>query len=125
MFDGLSPGYYEIKETKTPEGYVTTGTDCFYIRVNNNGVSLIQPDLSKPAEQWSVIGSSDMVYTFTAAQGETPATAYVGNTPGAELPHTGGIGTSHLYLTGGLMTLAAGLILYLKRKKSYLNNRIT
>lgn len=125
MFDGLSPGYYEIKETKTPEGYVTTGTDCFYIRVNKDGVSLIQPDLSKPAEQWSVIGSSDMVYTFTAAQGKTPATAYVGNTPGAELPHTGGIGTSHLYLTGGLMTLAAGLILYLKRKKSYLNNRIT
>ncbi|MBQ9065600.1 MAG: Cna B-type domain-containing protein [Blautia sp.] len=41
-FTGLAPGYYEVKETETPAGYIKTGSDVFYVRVENGEISHVE-----------------------------------------------------------------------------------
>ena len=55
------------------------------------------------------------VRTFTAATADTNAQAKVENTPGAELPHTGGVGTRLFTIIGSMLTLGAGLLLWRRR----------
>ena len=48
----------------------------------------------------------------------TTVVTKVNNQSGAELPSTGGIGTTVFYVVGGLMVLAAIVLLVTKKKMS-------
>ena len=120
-FTGLSAGYYEVVEAEIPAGYVQTGDGVFYIKVENGTVSLTTRTITEDGEgvkhvSWNV-NSGDAKLVFTAAVGEDPATAQVGNDAGTALPQTGGIGTTLFTALGGLMTATAGAILTMKTNR--------
>lgn len=116
-FNGLTEGYYEVKEEFLPAGYIQTGDGVFYIRVHNGVVSLIEKDSS--AETGWKERSSGGKLLFTAAEGETPALATVGNESGAALPSSGGPGTTWFYLIGSILLLGCGVLLAARRRVSH------
>lgn len=116
-FKGIKAGYYEVKETRTPYGYVLTDDGTFYVKVDSNGVKLLEKNIV------------DGKLSFTEATGtsvgnvsintlDTTVTFTVENTPGASLPSTGGPGTNLLYFLGSMMIMLAGVgFILLSRKK--------
>lgn len=103
-FKGLGEGTYTIKEIVAPNGYnllkdeitITITADakltgCTWTVKDSNGKAL------------SV--DSNHLYELT-----------VENNAGAELPSTGGIGTTVFYVLGGLLVVCAGVLLITKRR---------
>ena len=129
-FSDLVHGYYELTETIAPSGYVLTGDTAVYFKVDDYGVRWLNKGSGKPSE-WGGPGSNTMI-TFEAAQAaveddpETEedesrdaanATFTIGNTPGTQLPETGGIGTALFTVIGTALSATAGAALMLQRKK--------
>ena len=114
---GIGSGYYEVKESVLPNGYVIIGDGAFYIRVSTAGVELLQKDLTKKPKDWTVIQKGGMVYSVSQAEGTTPASIMVENEPGTALPNTGGPGTGMLYLMGIMMAAFAGAGLVMGRRR--------
>ena len=128
QFTALTQGYYELTETKAPEGYVLINNDPVYFQIENGQVKWIE--WSTTDQEWIVkSASSDGMVTFENAKAavvDNPntdenesaaaknATFTVENTPGTQLPQTGGIGTTLFTALGGLMTAMAGAILTIK-----------
>ena len=98
----LPDGKYKLIEVDAPDGYVILANEI-YIEVANGVVT------STTASNAS---TSDKVHLNT-----TGATAVltVDNTPGIELPSSGGPGTRVIYLTGALLTLL-GVVMLMGRK---------
>ena len=107
---GLGEGEYTITETKTPDGYNTI--DPFTIKIEWN------PDTNPASET-----DCDWSATIIGKDGELPMNAALGlfelevvNQAGAELPSTGGIGTTLFYAIGGILVLAAVVLLVTKKR---------
>ncbi|MBR2260046.1 MAG: hypothetical protein IJ899_22470 [Blautia sp.] len=132
-FKGLTQGYYEIKETKTPDGYVITGDGCFYIKVDDGVIYLLEKTAGSDPKNWNATKTVVGNVTFTAAQAAvaddpetdedetvvaTNAIFTVKNTPGAALPNTGGPGTNLIYLLGMILTAVGccGIVMMRKRR---------
>lgn len=116
----IMPGYYEVKETVRPTGYVSTGEDSFFIHVTISGIELLQKEMDKAPEEWIAIqppsGDNGIVYQFTDATDSTPAVAIIENESGAELPMTGGIGTTLFYLLGSILVIVGGIYFIARRR---------
>ena len=99
-FTGLRPGRYKLEERKAPDGYVLT-EGPWYFTVNAGTATL------------------DAKYRLASqVEGDDhPNEFWIENTPGAQLPQTGGIGTTLFTAFGGLMTATAGAILTIRRKR--------
>lgn len=99
-FTGLKNGRYRLEETLVPDGYIKT-EQFYFITIDKNGKGGL--DTSIPHEMISP--DSGNVYT-------------VENEPGAELPHTGGSGTTMIYILGLVLTTiaAAGFVIGRRRK---------
>ena len=110
-FDGLTSGYYEIKETELPTGYVLTGDGKFYIKVANGTVAFVRKN---PYGIW-VENEGNEKLILMPASSDSPATAKVGNEAGAALPSAGGPGTKLFTILGGMLMLGAGMMLFRKR----------
>ena len=104
LFDELSSGYYEVKETGLPNGYVLVGDGAFCVKVSAAGIDLVKREADKAPSEWQVV-STDGPVTF-AAEDET-YTATVANEPGSPLPHTGGPGVVPLMLLGVFLIVLA------------------
>jgi len=92
---GVLPlGTYYLKEVSAPEGYIIPESPIV-ITVAANGVTATQG--GKPL-------------TVTAGTNNTKYTIVATNSMGAELPHTGGIGTLPYTLGGGVLIIAAALM---------------
>lgn len=129
-FSGLNYGYYEVKETVFPAGYVSTGYEVFYIKADNGVVSYlaVDPAENTPITDWSPItqtSTDDTVQLLTVGVADDPQTdeneavntsVSVGNTPGAALPSSGGPGTTWMYIIGMLLTIGAGITLVSRRR---------
>ncbi len=102
--ENLPDGNYQLFETQPPAGYYGLSAPISF--TITDGV-VQEPDLTGTTIQ------------YQAKDGGTPATLTVENTPGTELPATGGRGTA-LYTFLGLMIilLAGGLLVYNKRRNS-------
>lgn len=110
---GLEAGQYFLKEIKAPDGYnllkddISIMIDADYT-VNEQGQQEVS-DLTI-----NVNGGSD------AIQGD-PATGIVQlvveNSSGVQLPETGGMGTTLLYIFGGILIVGAGTLLIVKRRR--------
>ena len=108
-----------MKEHTHPTGYISTGEDSFYIRVDKNGVRIIQKDMSKAPSDWKRVTTypnDDLVAEFTPAGASGPATATVINQKGEALPNAGGPGTTWMYLLGCILLIGCGIILTARRK---------
>lgn len=93
---------YVLKETKVPNGYITTSNDFEFSLIRNSDTGEITVSLKEKQEHISL--DSDGV------------TIIVDNTPGAALPNTGGPGTRFFIIFGSMMIAAAGALLLMKRK---------
>jgi len=112
-FKGLDDGVYTLTETVTPYGYNTIDPVVFSI-VATHSASGVSELLVKNAD-----GSDfDGKLTFTA----TPSTGIIAtnvvNNSGTVLPSTGGIGTTIFYVVGGVLVLAAIILLVTKKRMS-------
>ena len=111
-FADLAPGYYEVKETETPAGYILASESAFYIKVENGDVSLVE----RAADgAWKPRDSSETL-VFTAKASGAPATAKLGNDAGSPLPNTGGSGVIPFAAFGGILVLVAGTIFFLRKR---------
>ena len=90
---------YVLKETKAPDGYITTSNDFEFSLIRDSETGEVSISLKENQEHISM--DNDGV------------TIVIDNTPGAALPNTGGPGTRMLYLLGTILTAlaAAGLVM--------------
>ena len=117
-FTGLTDGQYKIVETQAPAGYnmmsqeitftITGGT---VITNNAATISTVEYTAKRPAVE------ADPEHEVEAQAAVETDTFTVGNTPGVELPSTGGTGTLPYPLTGLTLLLGASLWLLLRRRR--------
>jgi fimbrial isopeptide formation D2 family protein/LPXTG-motif cell wall-anchored protein len=92
--EGLKEGTYYLKETKAPEGYNL---------------------LKAPVE---IRIASDGKIFVGGSPTENTGDVRVQNKSGTLLPHTGGAGTTMIYLVGALLVLGSGVVLASKRRSN-------
>ncbi len=104
-FNGLKDGTYYLKETKAPEGYNPLPED---LSVTIKGTPVL-------TENGTGVPTAGMDVEATL-QAALTTVQEVENDTGAQMPETGGIGTTIFYTLGGLMVVAAGVLLVTKRR---------
>ncbi|MGN0518614.1 MAG: isopeptide-forming domain-containing fimbrial protein [Acutalibacteraceae bacterium] len=103
---GIDDGDYKLVETTTPQGYNTIADIEFTVTASHD-------ILSDDPKLTSLTGD-----TFTGAVDTGILSANVVNKAGATLPETGGMGTTILYVLGGILVLVAAVLLVSKRRMS-------
>lgn len=98
-FKGIDDGTYLLRETFTPDGY-NTAEDVIFTLTANHEVTSADPTLE------SVTTNNPNV---TMVEGSMNIATSVVNNKGSELPETGGMGTTMLYVAGGAIVLIAGI----------------
>lgn len=97
---GLGSGVYYLKETKAPNGYNVL-KDSKKIVITENGGMKLDADFNN-----GVVTGGEFV------KGDIQ----VKNNAGIELPSTGGMGTTLIYLIGGALVLGSGFVLANKKR---------
>lgn len=106
-FEGIPSGEYIITETKAPEGY-----------------NKLQDSITVTIEYHyeEVAGEGHVTYTYgpddTVFDNNGVARVTVKNQMGSELPDTGGVGTTMFYIIGGVLVLAAVVLLVARKRMS-------
>lgn len=103
-FEGLGEGTYTITELVAPNGYNLLKKPITVV---------IKADATLNGCTWTVTVDGNPVN----AEGNLYA-FQVANNSGAELPSTGGIGTTIFYVVGGLLVVAAGVLLVTRKRMS-------
>ena len=125
QFLGLDAGTYTLQETKAPAGY-TKDSRAYTVKIiphydddTSDAPILLSYDVEFYLGEEKLTTSSfttenDGIKVSKAVHASD--SQFIGNTPGAELPSTGGIGTTIFYVGGSLMVLAAAILLITKRR---------
>ena len=108
--EGLPIGFYEILETDHPTGY---------IRAEQNPRFKVVLDAESERLVIEALNDDDIVRVLNNYKDTGDNVFVYGNTPGAALPHTGGLGTKFFYLIGTVLTVLAGVGFLVKRKMLY------
>ena len=108
---------YELKEISAPDGYIITESSVYfkavhegtqvYLRMTDQSGNLLTDDDENP-----------ILDNDNAAVSENGLAISVKNEPGAELPHTGGPGTTLFRVLGALLAAGAGMLFMLKKRRS-------
>lgn len=107
---GLDDGDYKLEETTTPTGYNTIDPIFFTITAEHEVLS-DNPQLT------SLTGDvTSGEATFTADVTKGSLSTDVVNQAGVQLPETGGMGTTLFYVIGGVLVLAAVVLLVTKKR---------
>lgn len=104
-FTGLKAGTYYLQEIKAPDGYNLPADADATTTVEI--VATYKADGTIDLENQSVI---------VKGNGRMYVTADIANKPGPVLPSTGGIGTTIFYVLGGILTVAAIVLLIVKKR---------
>lgn len=117
---GLDDGTYWLKETKAPDGYNLI-TDPIKIEIKATTVN--DQDwtaMEGPADALTALEIKVTVgSTTTSGNGDTESGIVetdIKNNKGAELPETGGMGTTIFYVLGAILVLGAGGLLIARRR---------
>ena len=124
-FSGLDDGQYKLTETKTPVGYNTIDPIYFVIEATHDETAdaptlktlnayLTDANGNKQTEMKD--GESVNIDLGTVDLTAGSITTTVVNKSGAQLPETGGIGTTIFYVLGGVLVLAAVVLLVTKKR---------
>ena len=106
-WSGLDDGDYKLVETTTPSGYNTIPDIEFTITATHD-VSSDNPTLI------SLSGGDK----FTGVISTGVVSANIENQSGAQLPSTGGIGTTIFYVLGSILVIGAAVLLVTKKRMS-------
>ena len=110
-FEGLGAGYYEIVETKYPDGYVKSGDNpVFLVRANPNMEAVLVYTSGEHVGDPITGNATDTV--------RIDNTTMVGNEPGVALPITGGMGVEPIVAFGGILIALAAAILVIGRRRT-------
>ena len=101
-FDGLGAGEYTITETVTPAGYNTIEPFKVNVTFTADGTP-----------KWSFSGGNG-----SYDQNEGVYKIEIVNNKGTQLPETGGMGTTMLYVIGAALVICAGVLLVTRRRMS-------
>ena len=126
-FSGLDDGQYKLTETNTPAGYNTIDPIYFVIEATHDETAdaptlktlnayLTDANGNKQTEMKD--GESVNIDLGTVDLTAGSITTTVVNKSGSELPSTGGIGTTIFYVLGGVLVLAAVVLLVTKKRMS-------
>ncbi len=116
VFTDVPEGFYRLHEDVLPAGYVSAGEDpAFEIRRNPETEALEIILYRKAGNRFEEVQTETGTWENLRIGAAT--TLLVGNTPGSELPRTGGPGTAFLFGPGFLLTAGAGAGLLIRRKK--------
>lgn len=110
VWEGLDDGDYKLVETKTPTGYNTIDPIFFTITAEH------EVESDHPALKSLNGDVEDGEVVFQADADMSALTTQVVNQKGATLPETGGMGTTLFYIVGGVMVLAAVVLLVSKKR---------
>lgn len=115
VFKGLSPNVkYYLEETEAPTGYNKMAADKEIIVTPETG-----HDNSDNTKNWVKVSETTENNITTVTYLSTTSLNYVAevmNSTGAELPETGGMGTTLFYAVGGLLVVSAGVLLVVKKR---------
>ena len=96
----LLPGFYKLKETEPPPGYIKISNDpTFEVRKNQSTQAI------------------EVIFTNTDMVTYQNGTFTVQDEPGTSLPNTGGPGTSLLYLAGMMLIMMVGTGLMMSKRQ--------
>ena len=115
-------GEYMLVETKAPSGYnMMMGAVYFNVEYNWTNNQSVLTRYAQPCDfsgvRTVIAGDTETInVTYTQAASGNPATFTIGNTPGVELPATGGPGTA-AYTVSGLVLILGALWMLLRRKR--------
>lgn len=116
IIKGVQTGTYSITETKAPNGYnkLTEAVEINAVKTGETTTSTTTYlDKDGNVVDTETTGGSTVLVTID----ELAATPIVVvNKTGAELPSTGGMGTTMMYIAGGLLVAAAVVLLITKRR---------
>ena len=116
---GLDKGTYYLEETKAPTGYNRLKDPVEVV------ISVVEDAAGETVTYSATYGGEDATMTngqvdltsATQTSGKQPvATGVIENNSGAELPSTGGIGTTIFYVIGAILVLGAGILLVTRRR---------
>ena len=124
-FSGLDDGQYKLTETKTPAGYNTIDPIYFVIEATHDvtadaptlkTLNAYLTDANGNKQTETKDGESVNIDLGTVDLTAGSITTTVVNKSGAQLPETGGIGTTIFYVLGGVLVLAAVVLLVTKKR---------
>ena len=101
---GLDADTYYLEEIKTLPGY-------------NKLAAPVKVVISASVDETTKIGTATVKYSYNGSN-ESIGTVEIENNKGAELPSTGGIGTTIFYIVGAVLVAAAGILLITKKRMS-------
>ena len=114
-FKGLDDGKYKLTETKTPSGYNTIDPIEFSVTAEHKitwegeaRTTILTSLNGEPTEAGLI--------EFTPNVESGTLTTNVVNKSGSTLPETGGMGTTLFYVLGGVLVLAAVVLLVTKKR---------
>lgn len=102
-YKGLDDGIYKLSETHTPAGYNTMADKIFTVTATHN-------DGDKPS--FGTLTITDLTTTID----DGTFTSDIVNNSGSILPSTGGMGTTLLYVAGGILVACAAAYVVLNKK---------
>ena len=110
-WSGLDDGDYKLVETTTPSGYNTIADIEFTISAGH-----VDGDIPYLNTLSGNVTSGTA--TFTAVVNDGSLSTDVVNNSGAQLPSTGGIGTTIFYVLGSVLVIGAAVLLVTKKRMS-------
>lgn len=116
-FKGIDDGYYVLLETTVPDGYKAIAPVEFHVEATH-----ITDLRGNPASVLTDLHAVVKGGTNQTIDGDTATgtlTAVIENRTGAELPSTGGMGTTLFYVFGSLMFVGAAVLLITKKRMSH------
>ncbi len=119
---GLDDGTYYLQETKAPDGYNTDST-LHEVTINattSNGQTWNDSTNALTALSLGKVENSGAAATAaaTAAAATGIVSDMITNSKGSNLPSTGGMGTTLLYVAGGILVACAAAYVVMSRKHS-------
>lgn len=104
-FNGIDDGTYLLVETKTPAGYNAIAPLPFEVTATHDDTQLTD-----------LVGDGGAELTLTKSDDNASLSADIINNSGSTLPETGGMGTKIFYAVGGVLVVAAGVLLIARRR---------
>lgn len=105
-----TPIEYEIRETQAPTGY--------NLKVDSTKVKAQKTSTTTTKEYYDEDGNKVETETTLVKTPASEVSFSIVNERGAVLPSTGGIGTTIFYVVGGVLVVAAGILLITKKRMS-------